>query len=38
MSLLDKKTTGDAVRLTGEPGRVVRASEASELLVWSFSG
>ena len=28
---------GDAVRLTDEPGRVVRASEASELLVWTFA-
>lgn len=28
---------GDAVRLTDEPGRVVRASEATELLVWSFA-
>jgi len=27
---------GDAVRLTDEPGRVVRASEETELLVWSF--
>lgn len=29
--------SGDAVRLTDEPGHVVRASEASELLVWSFA-
>ncbi|GAA5106023.1 pirin family protein [Alloalcanivorax gelatiniphagus] len=29
---------GDAVRLTDEPGRTVRASEESELLVWSFRG
>ena len=28
---------GDAVRLSDEPGRVVRASEASELLVWTFA-
>ena len=28
---------GDAVRLTDEPGHVVRASEPTELLVWSFS-
>ncbi|PKH42127.1 pirin family protein [Nocardioides alpinus] len=28
---------GDAVRLTDEPGRVVRASEATELLVWTFA-
>jgi quercetin 2,3-dioxygenase len=28
---------GDAVRLTDEPGRVVRASGATELLVWSFA-
>ena len=28
---------GDVVRLTDEPGRVVRAGEASELLVWSFT-
>ena len=28
---------GDAVRLTDEPGRVVRASEPTELLVWTFS-
>lgn len=27
---------GDAVRLTDEPGRVVRASEPTELLVWTF--
>jgi redox-sensitive bicupin YhaK (pirin superfamily) len=27
---------GDAVRITDEPGRVVRASEDTELLVWSF--
>lgn len=29
---------GDAVRVTDEPGRVVRASEATELLVWTFRG
>lgn len=29
---------GDAVRLTDEPGRTVRASEPSELLVWTFRG
>ena len=29
---------GDAVRLTDEPGRDVRASEETELLVWSFAG
>ncbi len=28
---------GDALRLTDEPGRVVRASEATELLVWTFA-
>jgi redox-sensitive bicupin YhaK (pirin superfamily) len=28
---------GDAVRLTDEPGRVARASEATELLVWTFA-
>ncbi|QSR33227.1 quercetin 2,3-dioxygenase [Nocardioides sp. S5] len=28
---------GDAVRLTGEPGRTVRAEEPTELLVWSFA-
>ncbi len=28
---------GDAVRLTDEPGHVVRASQACELLVWTFS-
>ena len=28
---------GDAVRLTDEPGRVVTATEATELLVWSFA-
>ena len=28
---------GDAVRLTDEPGRVARASEPTELLVWSFA-
>lgn len=28
---------GDAVRITDEPGRVVRASEETELLVWSFA-
>ena len=28
---------GDAVRLCDEPGQVVRASEASELLVWAFA-
>lgn len=27
---------GDAVRITDEPGHVVRASEETELLVWSF--
>ncbi|RYB93932.1 pirin family protein [Nocardioides oleivorans] len=27
---------GDAVRVDDEPGRVVRASEETELLVWSF--
>ena len=29
---------GDALRITDEPGHVVRASEATELLVWSFRG
>ncbi|HEV2798552.1 MAG TPA: pirin family protein [Nocardioides sp.] len=29
---------GDAVRITDEPGQVVRAGEAAELLVWSFQG
>ena len=29
---------GDAVRISDEPGHVVRASEPTELLVWSFSG
>ncbi len=29
--------SGDAVRLTDEPGHVVRASAAAELLVWSFA-
>ncbi len=29
--------SGDAVRLTGEPGRTVRAEEPTDLLVWSFS-
>ena len=29
---------GDAVRLTDEPGRTVRASKPSELLVWTFRG
>ncbi len=29
---------GDAARLTDEPGHVVRASAASELLVWTFTG
>ncbi|MBL0746758.1 pirin family protein [Nocardioides baculatus] len=29
---------GDAVRITDEPGHTVRASEATELLVWSFRG
>lgn len=29
---------GDAVRITDEPGRVVRATSATELLVWSFRG
>jgi hypothetical protein len=28
---------GDAVRLTDEPGHVVRANAETELLVWSFS-
>lgn len=28
---------GDAVRLTDEPGRAVTATEATELLVWSFA-
>ena len=28
---------GDAVRISDEPGHAVRASEATELLVWSFS-
>ena len=28
---------GDAVRISDEPGHVVRASEATELLVWSFA-
>ncbi|SEC10130.1 hypothetical protein SAMN04489844_1679 [Nocardioides exalbidus] len=28
---------GDAVRLEGEPGRVVTASEETDLLVWSFA-
>jgi quercetin 2,3-dioxygenase len=28
---------GDAVRLTDEPGRVVTASAATDLLVWSFA-
>ena len=28
---------GDAVRLVDEPGRVVRASEATELLIWTFA-
>lgn len=28
---------GDAVRLVDEPGRVVRATEAAELLVWAFA-
>lgn len=28
---------GDAVRLTDAPGRVVRATEATELLVWTFA-
>ena len=28
---------GDAVRITDEPGHVVRASEDTELLVWSFA-
>jgi redox-sensitive bicupin YhaK (pirin superfamily) len=28
---------GDAVRISDEPGRVVRASEPTELLVWSFA-
>ena len=29
---------GDAVRLTDEPGRVLRASEDTDILVWSFRG
>ena len=29
---------GDALRITDEPGRVVRASAATDLLVWSFAG
>ena len=29
--------SGDAVRLIDEPGHVVRASEPTELLVWSFA-
>ena len=29
---------GDAARVTDEPGHVVRASEPTELLVWSFAG
>lgn len=29
---------GDAVRITDEPGHVVTASAATELLVWSFAG
>ncbi len=28
---------GDAVRLVDEPGRLVRATEATELLVWAFA-
>ena len=28
---------GDAVRLTGEPGRLVTATDDTELLVWSFA-
>ena len=28
---------GDAVRLTDEPGRVVRANRPTDLLVWSFA-
>lgn len=30
--------SGDALRLTDEPGRTVRASEPTELLVWTFGG
>lgn len=29
---------GDAVRITDEPGHLVRASAATDLLVWSFAG
>lgn len=29
---------GDAARITDEPGRLVRATAETELLVWSFSG
>lgn len=29
---------GDAVRIEDEPGHVVRASEPTELLIWSFRG
>ena len=29
---------GDALRITDEPGHLVRASAATELLVWSFAG
>lgn len=29
---------GDAVRLTDEPGRVLTATEATDLLVWTFRG
>ena len=29
--------SGDAVRLTDEPGRLVTATEPTELLVWSFA-
>jgi len=29
---------GDAVRITDEPGHLVRASAATDLLVWSFGG
>ena len=28
---------GDALRITGEPGREVRAAEPTELLVWAFA-
>ena len=29
--------TGDALRITDEPGHTIRADEATELLVWSFA-